>query len=195
MRFLVTATVILTLLPGLGPAQQPAHGKRSILKLQIAIPVFPDGGALPRKYACATKSDVSISPPIQWSGAPAETMSFALIMHRNDSPIDPLRWGIFNIPATASGLSEGVPNSKTLGDGSVQIRNYDGSIGYAPMDVRDAETCPTQPLNVVGSARFQFEVFALDTKLDPATKNRDTLEKAMKGHVLAKGTYSAVFAP
>jgi phosphatidylethanolamine-binding protein (PEBP) family uncharacterized protein len=42
---------------------------------------------------------------------------------------------------------------------------------------------------------YEFEVCALDTKLEPATKNRDALVRAMMGHILAKGKYSASFAP
>ena len=39
-----------------------------------------------------------------------------------------------------------------------------------------------------------LEMYALDSKLDiPATSNRDELENAMSGHVLASGVYIGTF--
>ena len=48
-------------------------------------------------------------------------MSIALILHDPDVAIggdDVLHWAIFNIPATATGLPEGVPAKAMLDDGS-----------------------------------------------------------------------------
>jgi phosphatidylethanolamine-binding protein (PEBP) family uncharacterized protein len=39
-----------------------------------------------------------------------------------------------------------------------------------------------------------LEIYALDSKLDlPSTANRDELEKALSGHILASGVYNGVF--
>lgn len=193
----ITAIITLTLDPGISPAQNGAGKKGRVATLRITIPAFPDGGALPRKYGCSTKSKENISPLIQWSGAPAETTSFALILHDPDTPVDFLHWAIFNIPATATGLPEGVPARKMLDDGSVQIKNNDGSIGYSPADDQHFYGCSGQrPDGLDESAhRYEFEVYALDTKLEPAPKDRGDLLNAMKGHIRARGKYSASFQP
>lgn len=100
---------------------------KPVAALTITIPAFPSGGAIPAKYACTAHSEDSPSPAIQWSGAPAGTMSFALIMHDVDTPIDFLHWAILNIPGSATGLPEHVPDKARLDDGSVQLRNSNGS--------------------------------------------------------------------
>jgi Raf kinase inhibitor-like YbhB/YbcL family protein len=157
-----------------------AQGRTPVLR--ITIPAFPNGGAIPAKHGCRATSNANLSPAIQWSNAPDGTMSFALVLHDADTPMDFLHWAIFNIPATANGLPEGVPAKAMLDDGSVQLRNSDGSTGYF-------NPCPPAP----AAHRYEFEIYALDTKLDPAPKNRDALMRAMKGHIGAIGKYSGSY--
>jgi Raf kinase inhibitor-like YbhB/YbcL family protein len=175
-RILIAAAITLTL----GFAQNGTGKKGRIPGMRITIPAFPNGGAIPAKYGCAATSNANRSPAIQWSGAPDGTMSFVLILRDADTPRDFLHWAIFNIPATADGLPEQVPAKTILDDGSAQLKNDDGSIGYF-------NPCPP------ATHRYEFQLYALDTKLDPAPKNRDALMTAMKGHIVAEGTYSGSF--
>jgi len=108
-------------------------------------------------------------------------MSFALIMHDTDTPMDFLHWAILNVPGTATSLAEHIPNKATLEDGSAQLRNSSGSFGYY-------NPCPPG-----GVHHYQFDFFALDTGLNPVPKNRDALKRAMNGHVIARGQYSGTF--
>ena len=92
--------------------------------LKITIAAFSDGAAILARYGCAAGANANISPAIQWSGAPEGTAMIALILHDPDVAIgadDVLHWTIFNIPATATRLREGVPAKAILDDGSVQI--------------------------------------------------------------------------
>jgi Raf kinase inhibitor-like YbhB/YbcL family protein len=153
--------------------------------LKITIPAFAEGSEIPAKFGCANGKNANLSPAIEWSGAPAGTMSIALILHDPDVAIgdaDVLHWAIFNIPATATGLPEGVPAKAMLDDGSVQIANIGGSIGYF-------NPCAPPPT----THHYMFEFYALDSKLDPAPANRADLMKAMVGHVRAKGVYFGLF--
>lgn len=176
MRSVAASTLILIAgLTGAFAQHRPVAG------LTITIPAFPSGGAIPAKYGCTANSEESPSPAIQWSGAPAGTKSFALIMHDVDTPIDFLHWAIFNIPGSATGLPEHVPDSARLGDGSAQLRNSDGSFGYF-------NPCPPR-----GKHRYRFEIFALDAVLSPAPNDRAALLRAMNGHVIARGQYMGVF--
>jgi hypothetical protein len=153
--------------------------------LKITIPAFAEGSEIPAKYGCAGGKNGNISPAIEWSGAPAGTMSFALILHDPDVAIgdsDVLHWAIFNIPGAATGLPEGVPAKATLDDGSVQLMNIGQSIGYF-------NPCAPPPT----THHYMFEFYALDTKLEPAPISRADLLKAMTGHVRAKGTYFGLF--
>ena len=77
------------------------------------------------------------------------------------------------MPANASELPEGV---QTLPGGAVQGKNSARRAGYYPM-------CPPS-----GRHRYFFKVYALDRKFDRLGQpSADELERAMRGHVLAKG--------
>ena len=71
---------------------------------------FGPNGSIPKQHTCQG-SDVS--PPLAWSGAPAGTKSFVLIVDDPDAP-DPnapkmtwVHWVLYNLPATASELPKG----------------------------------------------------------------------------------------
>jgi Raf kinase inhibitor-like YbhB/YbcL family protein len=153
--------------------------------LKITIPGFSDGGAIPSTYGCVAGKNANLSPAIHWSGVPEGTASFAVILHDTDLMIgaeDVLHWAIFNIPGSATGLPEGVPAKATLDDGSAQLQNIGRSIGYF-------NPCPPPPT----VHHYIFEVFALDTKVEPAPASRADLMKAFAGHVKAKGTYVGTY--
>lgn len=142
---------------------------------------FTHGAMIPRDYTCDGKD---ISPPLSWDKPPEKTQSFALIMDDPDAPIGTwVHWVIYNIPATARGLAEGVSRNADLPDGSRQGRNSWRRIGYGG-------PCPPS-----GTHRYFFKLYALDlvfTLASGATK--DELLKAMEGHILAQaelmGRYS-----
>jgi Raf kinase inhibitor-like YbhB/YbcL family protein len=192
-KLLISAGVTFTLAVGIVAAQDAGRGGGRgrgggggiPAPIKIMIPAFAEGADIPVKYGCSGGKNANISPAIQWSGAPAGTQSFALIMHDPDVAIggdDVLHWAIFNIPGTATSLPEGVPAKATLDDGSAQINNIGGSIGYF-------NPCPPPPT----THHYLFEMYALDTKLDPAPANRADLLKAMTGHIRAKGIYFGLY--
>ena len=51
--------------------------------IHISIADFADGGRVPNKYTCAA-SPTSPSPAMTWSGAPATTQSYVVILHDPD---------------------------------------------------------------------------------------------------------------
>jgi Raf kinase inhibitor-like YbhB/YbcL family protein len=152
--------------------------------LTLTSPAFVAGQPIPRKYSCEGDDR---SPPLRWSGAPAGTKSFALVVDDPDAP-DPkaprmtwVHWVLFNVPATVTELAEGV-SSSGLPAGTVEARN-----DFAR--TRFGGPCPP-----IGRHRYFHKIYALDAML-PAGKVADkaALEAAMKGHVLAQaeliGTY------
>jgi Raf kinase inhibitor-like YbhB/YbcL family protein len=187
-KLLSTTAIVLALTSGVLTAQRGGGGGRGggiPAPIKITIPAFGDGGMIPAKYGCANGKNANVSPEIQFSGAPAGTQSFALILHDPDVAIgadDVLHWAIFNIPGTATSLPEGVPAKAKLDDGAEQINNIGGSIGYF-------NPCPPPPT----THHYLFEMYALDTKLEPAPSSRADLMKAMTGHIRAKGIYFGLF--
>jgi len=184
---LFTVVAIGTIL-SVGGAHAQGRGGRGggmAAPIKITIPAFSDGGAIPSTYGCSAGKNANLSPAIEWSGLPAGTATIALILHDPDLQIgadDVLHWAIFNVPATASGLPQGVPPQASLDDGSVQLKNIGQSIGYF-------NPCPPPPT----THHYLFEFYALDQKLDPAIASRADLMKAMAGHVKGKGIYIGTF--
>ena len=171
---------------GAPPAAGPA--------MTLTIPAFPDGGQVPVKFSQAAPGAApgeGTSPAMSWANAPAGTQSFVLNMHdmdvaRNRTTDDQAHWVVWNIPATATGLPEGVPKGSQLADGSYQI-SATGPVYRGP------GAPATGPMH-----HYTFEIFALDTKLDvsptaDAFETRANVFKAMQGHVLGKAVYGGLF--
>ncbi|MBV8844305.1 MAG: YbhB/YbcL family Raf kinase inhibitor-like protein [Bryobacterales bacterium] len=155
--------------------------------LSLTVTGYADGATIPAKLGCSGGNQNAGSPAISWSGAPAGTMAFAVILHDTDVALptgeDVLHWAIFDIPGTVTGLPENVAKTATLPDGSVQINNIAGMPGYMG-------PCPPPPT----THHYIFEVYALDQKLGlPASTSRADLLNAMKGHIRAKGTYVGTY--
>lgn len=156
--------------------------------LLLSTTAFTDGGELPKKYSCAGGA-ASVSPALTWVNPPAGTMSFALLLHDPEPHIrksryDITHWMIWNIPADANSLPEGVPaGTVDLPDGARQGKPYNNKPGYAG---------PCAPPG--NPHHYTYELFALDSKLDLSPDaTRDDFEKALDGHVLAASEVVAMF--
>src|ERR1700730_19107046 len=89
----------------------------------LTSPAFPDGGQIPVKYTAAADRT---SPALTWTNTPSNTASFVLHMHDLDAAInhtteDSLHWLMWNIPGSATGLPEGVPQGAQLKDRSYKV--------------------------------------------------------------------------
>jgi Raf kinase inhibitor-like YbhB/YbcL family protein len=150
----------------------------------LSSPAFAPNGSIPSKYTC---EGADTSPPLEWSGAPSGTKSFALIVDDPDAP-DPAKpqrvyvhWVVFNISASTTKLPENAAKSG-LPSGAVQGSNDWGKQTYGG-------PCPP-----IGRHRYFFKLYALDTQLTGLNKpNKAQLEKAMQGHIVGNaqliGTY------
>ena len=152
-----------------------------------------DGKPLAGKYTCTAGTD-AVSPALQWMQPPRGTASFTLIVHdmepRPRKGVDDiLHWMVWNMPAGANSLPEGVSAAGAdLPDGSHQTNGnagQGGNFGYRP-------PCPPQDVPV--APHYAFALFALDQKLDlPATATRADVMKAMDGHIAGHATLVAPF--
>ena len=149
------------------------------MRLKIESSAFAPDGAIPSRYACEGKD---VSPPLAWSGAPAATKSYALIVDDPDAP-DPaaprmtwVHWVLYDIPASAGGFAEAIAPA-ALPQGTHQGLNDWKRSGYGG-------PCPP-----VGRHRYFFKLYALDTLLPKlAHPDKAAVERAMTGHVLAEAT-------
>ena len=113
-------------------AQQPQRGggqrggAPAAPPMTMTVAGFPDGGQIPVKFSQAAEGAApgeGTSPAITWANVPAGTQSFVLNMHdmevvRNKTTDDQAHWVMWNIPATATALPEGVPKGLQRPDGS-----------------------------------------------------------------------------
>jgi len=193
MRYtmLFTAAALFVSIP-FANAQEKKGGKKGGFQLppmiHMTIADFADGGRIPNKYTCAA-GQTSPSPAITWTGAPATTQSYVLIMHDPDPVLggsatnDVLHWAIFDIPGDAKGLPEGI-KAGDQPDGSKHINNLGGNASYMG---------PCAPPGH-GDHHYTFEIYALNSKLGlPASTSRADLLNAMNGKVVAKGVYIGIF--
>ena len=178
-----------------GRGGPPAGGAAPASKpMTLTIPGFPDGGQIPVKFSQAAPGAApgeGTSPAMSWANAPAGTQSFFLHMHdldlaRNKTTDDQAHWVVWNIPATATGLPEGVAKGSQLPDGSYQIS------ATGPM-YRGPGAGANGPYH-----HYVFELYALDTKLDvkptaDAFETRANVMKAIQGHIITKAVYGGLF--
>src|SRR5215831_16752937 len=162
--------------------------------MTMTISGFPDGGQIPVKFSQAAEGAApgeGTSPAITWANVPAGTQSFVLNMHdmevvRNKTTDDQAHWVVWNIPAAATGLPEGVQKGLQRPDGSYQ-HSATGPVYRGP------GAPASGPLH-----HYVFELYALDTKLDvqpgaDAFESRANVVKAMQGHILGKAVYGGLF--
>jgi Raf kinase inhibitor-like YbhB/YbcL family protein len=171
-----------TRLPAPGRASAPPAapatldvGKNLAGTLKLRIPVLEAAGAqkrLPLEYTCYRSN---ISPPLQWEGEPKKTKSFAVFLERDEKDKPPfLKWIVFNIPATATGLPANLPKQADASkDGTAQALSDQGAAAYVG------------PCDPQGKVEYVFRLFALDTVLKaPAGASKDELIRAMNGHII-----------
>jgi Raf kinase inhibitor-like YbhB/YbcL family protein len=154
----------------------------SAMVLQLTSSAFSRGGEIPAKYTCEGND---VSPPLAWSGVPANARSLALVVDDPDAP-DPaapqrtwVHWVLYNIPPGAGSLAEAV---QALPAGTLEGLNDWGRGGYGG-------PCPP-----IGRHRYFHKLYALDVVLpDLGRPAKARLEAQMKGHIVAQaelvGTY------
>jgi hypothetical protein len=146
----------------------------------LQSPAFKQNHLIPKKY---TGDGDDVSPPLSWSGVPAETKELALVVDDPDAPTpEPwVHWLIYKIPPTTTSLSENVlPVLRVASPaGALQGKNsWPKRIGYGG---------PAPPKGH-GLHHYHFKLFALDAPLDVAPGiDKEELLAAMKGHIIAEG--------
>ncbi len=139
--------------------------------LQLTSTAFAAGASISDRHTCEGANE---SPPLEWSGAPAGTRSFALIVDDPDAPSGTfVHWLAWDIPGNATELRA---NTGPQDIPPTQGRNGFGKPGYGG-------PCPPQGH---GTHHYYFRLYALDSTLGlPTGTTRGRLEAAMRDHVLA----------
>jgi Raf kinase inhibitor-like YbhB/YbcL family protein len=187
-------SVVIAFAPHVGAQVTPTPGAQRPAPMVLTTTAWPDGAQIPVKY---TQAGDQISPALTWTNVPAGTQSFVVNMLDPDVAVQrgtetQPHWIVWNIPATATGLPEGVKPGAELPDGSRQI-------SASGPQYRGPGAAASGPLH-----HYTIEVYALDMKLDvspssaatpiaAALETRASVMKAMQGHVLGKAVYVGLF--
>ncbi len=140
----------------------------------LRSPEATDGGTLPVECGCDGDNSTL---PLEWSGEPAGTQCFALIMYTIPAPGEShWYWVLYDIPAGVHGLARNSRGIGTLGNNSVN-----GRTEYAP-------PCSKGP----GPKLYTFTLYALSAspnlQVAPAQVSRDVLLAAIQDVTLASAS-------
>jgi Raf kinase inhibitor-like YbhB/YbcL family protein len=143
-------------------------------ELTVKSAEFEHNKPIPEKYTC---DGDGVNPPLTVEGTPKQAKTLVLIMDDPDAPRGTFdHWVVWNIPSSTRVIAENsVPGKEGLNGG--------GEVGYAP-------PCPPY-----GTHRYFFKLYALDVelKLNADARKRD-VERAMQGHILAKGELVGLYS-
>jgi Raf kinase inhibitor-like YbhB/YbcL family protein len=149
------------------------------MPFELTIAAFPHGGDIPELYTC---DGANLSPALEWKGAPAGALSFALIVDDPDAPGGTWNhWLLCDIPKATTAIPQGV----RLGSIGVSGSNDFGKLGYGG-------PCPPKGH---GPHHYNFRLMALNvTSLGLRDgEKRDSLDIALRGHVLSEVTYTGLY--
>ncbi len=189
-------------------------------KMEVTSTGISNNMPIAKKYAFCmpdgsgktTNSD-NISPEISWSGAPAGTKSYAIVVVDPDVPakfddankpgktIDAnfprqnfYHWVLLNIPANINKIEEGKGKDAKLGN--TLVNDFASFIKDKPAQTFLGYDGPCPPFNDARLHHYHFIVYALDVDSIAAaefTTGREAISDIEK-HALAKGelvgTYS-----
>lgn len=195
MRLPATALALVLTIATTHPVHAQARGGGGGgPTMTLSVDGFADGATIPVRLTQAAPGVTAgggTSPALTWANVPEGTRSLVLHMHdmdvtRNATTDDQVHWVVWNIPATATGLPEGVPAGSQRPDGSFQIS------ASGPM-----YRGPGAPANGPPH-HYVFELYALDAVLDvrpteDAFATRTAVMNAVQGHVLRKAVYMGLF--
>jgi Raf kinase inhibitor-like YbhB/YbcL family protein len=159
-----------------------AGGDTGSGSFKISSTAFKHNQAIPAKYTCQGSD---LSPALAWTGAPTGTKAFALICDDPDAPSGTFtHWLIYDMPATLTGLGEGVAAGATVSGVGKQGVNDFGKTQY---------NGPCPPAGKVH--HYNFTLYALSaqtglaggTTLSQLTAKLSTLSL---GKTVVIGTYS-----
>jgi hypothetical protein len=182
-------TVTVTSAITLGWAILSLVGVARAETFKLESPALKPNGVIPESafanfFGC---SGSNASPELRWSGAPAATKSFAVMVHDEDAPTGSgfWHWVVYNIPATEHGLQAGA-SEKTLPAGAVQGNTDLGKPGYFG-------PCPPPGRK----HRYLYTVFALKTPTLPVESGASAALVGFMAwqNTLAKATLTVTGGP
>lgn len=178
----------------------------SVAHFKLTSSAFKNGQRIPTRYvSCAlSKRALNESPALSWSGAPAGTRSFAVIMSDLDIPITSMivitgkdgkpysphrkigyHWVLVDIPGNAQGLPVNINHNMPMGLTGINLFG------------RNDYTGPCPPMNDTIMHHYVITLYALNigALALPVSGHFNAVQamEAMQGHVLATARYTGYY--
>ena len=170
----------------------------------LTSPEIVEQGIFPTMYTMDNPNQVGISPPFDWNSAPEGTKSFALTLVDPDVPLEEewfpfkdqikvgiwpgdlcVHWIVYDIPASATGLSENASPGGNLPVGTKELKNSMGTPGYLGMGPPPGHK----------AHKYIFTLYALSVEMLGLSPNLGYTDfiNALKGKVLATASLNGYY--
>jgi len=162
-------------------AFQAVDLRAGMAAITVSSLAFADHAPIPARY---TADGPGLSPPLQWTGAPADAASLVLIVEDADAPTpQPL------VHAIVVGLDGGDGGDGALAEAALPSADNEGSgLHVGRNSYLQAAWLPPDPPPGHGVHRYAFQLFALTAGATfDSTPGRDAVLAAIKEHGLASG--------
>jgi Raf kinase inhibitor-like YbhB/YbcL family protein len=150
--------------------------------LRLSSTAFQEGQPIPIRNSAYGDN---LSPALSWTTPPAGTRSFALVLDDPDAGPQPfVHWVIYNIPANARGLPEGLATDANLTAPAAR----QGLTGLR----RTGYFGPRPPAGPVHRYNFRLYALSIDPNL-PEGLNRDALMAAINANIVGQATLMGTY--
>lgn len=145
-------------------------------QLKLRTSAFKNKERVPAKYTCDGED---VNPPFAFEDVPAEAQSLAFLVEDPDSKGKTwLHWAVYNIDPGATGIRE-----DSIPMAGMECMSDFGHVGYGG-------PCPAQ-----GTHRYNFKLFALDTRLDLSEDaTLEEIYEAIEGHVIESDQITGLYS-
>ncbi|MGA2041838.1 MAG: YbhB/YbcL family Raf kinase inhibitor-like protein [Roseiarcus sp.] len=172
-RRLLAAGLLAAGVAAAGPSGPAVRAERAFA---LTSATFRDGGPMPERAADAVRGSCAgqnLSPQLSWTGAPARTRSFALIIFdpQGRNGLGDFRFVGYGIPTTVTAFAEGEVSARS--DKFVGGANTEGRMAYSG-------PCPAKG----PPHRYAFVLIATDLERDalPPGLSVEALLPKLEGH-------------
>jgi Raf kinase inhibitor-like YbhB/YbcL family protein len=189
LRYRLHAAIVWGVAAAVAPAFAGATvNAQAPAAITVTSPTIKAGETIPKDHTADGKN---VSPALAWTGAPAATKQFALIMDDPDAQFGGgnfVHWVVYKIPAAAKGLPAELPMDATLTAPPEIAGTIQGLSGFRRAGYRGPSPPAGKPHH------YTFTVYALDTELQLAEGvNKADLMKAMEGHIIGQGSLVGIY--
>ena len=155
--------------------RSPAPNRSTTGEFTVSSPVVKQGGPLPADF---TGDGSGVSMPVNWSGAPSGTKSFALSLWHAAPDMEKSYWVVYDIPPQVHGLPQDAQGIGTVG------YNDQNRAQYKPMFSKGG-----------GVKEYNITVYALSAKpkFNTDKVTRGDLLEAIKDITLAEDTLTYTY--